>query len=746
VRDRGLVLVVSDDTSGAAGELLTILDENRYAVASSAGDVALMREALAHAPDVLVVDSELSDAEPFGLVSDLHDAGFARDLPVIFMAPAVDVEGRVRSIEAGDDVISTPLDTREVLARIARQVSVSKVRRAQREAEAKFRSVMESAVDAIIYADHKGRIRSWNSAATALFGHTETDAVGRRLEIIIPERFRDLHRAGLERVSTGGPTHAIGSTFEVAALRRDGSEFPVELSLATWFLGENRYFTGIIRDITDRKQAEQKFRSVTESAIDAIISADHTGRIVSWNSAATRILGHSQEEVLGQRLELVIPERYRDLHRTGIARYTESGEAHIIGKTVELSALTKAGLEIPIELSLSTWTVHKVRYYTGIIRDISERKAAEKAVRRSEQVLRDKSEELRIKNGALEATLAQISQMQDQLILQEKMASLGRLSAGMAHELNNPASAAQRGASQALGVLAQLQEAQLRLGRLGIDGPRLDRLSDLDRLAEQRARDPLVIDVVSRSDREAGVEDWLDDHGVPSAWELAPTLVSLDYTRPGLEELAASFGDAEFPVAVEWLGLKFLIFSLLSEVTIGTTRIAELVNALKSYTYLDQAPVQDTDVRRGLDDTLIILHSKLVPGVTVVREYAADLPMIQAYASELNQVWTNLIDNAIDAMDHQGTLTIRARRARDMVEVEVENDGPGIPPEEVSKVFDPFFTTKPPGEGTGLGLPISRNIVVNRHRGEITVESAAGQTRFVVRLPLDGVLTDESQG
>jgi signal transduction histidine kinase len=256
----------------------------------------------------------------------------------------------------------------------------------------------------------------------------------------------------------------------------------------------------------------------------------------------------------------------------------------------------------------------------------------------------------------------------------------------------------------------------------------------------------LVIDAVTRSDLEAEVEDWLDDHGVPSAWELAPALVSRDYTPAGLEELAATFDDDEFPVALEWLGLKFLIVGLLSEVTVGTTRVAELVQALKSYTYLDQSSVQDADVRRGLDDTLIILHSKLAPGVTVVREYAADLPMIQAYASELNQVWTNLIDNAIDAMDRQGTLTIRARRTREMVEVEVEDDGPGIPPEHVSKLFDPFFTTKPPGEGTGLGLPISRNIVVNRHRGEVTVESAAGSTRFVVRLPVGGVLPDESQG
>jgi PAS domain S-box-containing protein len=737
-----VILVVSDDTE-AVGELLRILDADGYTVVAAEGGVVQTSSALADAPDLIVVDTELGHADPFGLVDDLHQAGLAHDLPVIFMAPEVDVERRVRSLESGDDLISTPLDAREVLARIERQVTVSKVRMALRESEAKFRSVMESAIDAIVSADDQGVIRSWNSAATSLFGHTEREAVGRRLEVIIPERFRDMHRTGIERVSNGGPTHVIGSTVEVAALRADGNEFPVELSLATWFLDEDRYYTGIIRDISERKQAEQKFRSVTESAIDAIISADHTGRIVSWNSAATRILGHTEENALGQRLELIIPERYRDLHRTGIERFTKTGEAHVIGTTVELSALTKAGVEIPIELSLSTWTVHEDRYFTGIIRDIGERKAAEEALRRSEQELREKGEELSSKNAALEDTLKQISQMQDQLILQEKMASLGKLSAGMAHELNNPASAAQRGASQAFVTFGKLQEAQLQLGRLGLDGDQLDRLRELDGLAEQRAREAVDLDPVIRSDREADFEDWLDAHDVRSPGELAPALVNLGYTRDGLDELAAAFDEEEFGVVVEWLALKFLIYALLSEVAVGTTRIVELVKALKTYTYMDQAPVQDVDLRLGIDNTLIVLHNKIKRDVTVVREYAEDLPTIQAYASELNQVWTNLIDNAIDAMRGHGTLTIRARRLGSAVEVEVEDDGPGIPPEHASKLFDPFFTTKPPGEGTGLGLAISRNIVVKKHHGEFIFESSPGRTRFTVRLPMDFAPSDE---
>jgi signal transduction histidine kinase len=161
------------------------------------------------------------------------------------------------------------------------------------------------------------------------------------------------------------------------------------------------------------------------------------------------------------------------------------------------------------------------------------------------------------------------------------------------------------------------------------------------------------------------------------------------------------------------------------------------VKALKTYTYMDQAPVQSVDVREGLDNTLIILHNKLKRGVTVVREYADDLPVIEAYASELNQVWTNIIDNAADAMGREGTLTVRAYREERWVVVEIEDDGPGIPPENQSKIFDPFFTTKSPGKGTGLGLSISRNLVVQKHRGLITLKSQPGSTCFTIRLPLD---------
>ena len=193
---------------------------------------------------------------------------------------------------------------------------------------------------------------------------------------------------------------------------------------------------------------------------------------------------------------------------------------------------------------------------------------------------------------------------------------------------------------------------------------------------------------------------------------------------------------------IDWLSFKFAIYNLVDEISLGTGRIVEIVKALKTYTYMDQAPIQSVDVREGIDNTLIILHSKLKSGVTVVRDYAEDLPEVQAHASELNQVWTNLIDNAIDAMEGVGTLVVRAREDGKWVIVEIEDSGAGIPAHLQSKIFDPFFTTKGPGEGTGLGLNISRNLVVKKHHGEISVVSQPGTTCFSIRLPTDTSPTD----
>jgi PAS domain S-box-containing protein len=732
--DRGRIFIVDDNLS-SVDMLRELLEDSGYTVDTAArGEDALAAIPDAE-PNLVLLGDHLPDINPFTLLEKLKRSDQTLYIPVIFMIALDNAEARVKGVELGDDLITKPFEVREV----------SKVRMALRESETKFRSVMESAIDAIISADVSGDIRSWNSAATALFGFAEEEVIGQPIELIIPERFRKLHQEGLHRVSSGGPSRVIGKTVEVAAVRKNGGEFPVELSLATWFLDKERYYTGIIRDISERKQAEQKFRSVTESAIDAIISADHTGNIVSWNNAATRILGYTAatrilgytaEDAIGQRLELIIPDRFHEAHRTGMQRVTAGGESRVIGTTVELFARTKSGKEVPIELSLSTWTVREDRYYTGIIRDIRERKQAEEALRMSEQALRARTLELKEKNEVLENTLNQLQEIQNQLIMQEKMASLGKLSAGMAHELNNPAAAAQRGAAQLQAMFRQLRVAYLKIGELNLEEKQLDKVIAFGRLARERAKQPADMNALTRSDRESEMEDWLEEQGLETAWQIAPTLVGLGYDQSEIQSLAENFTPRQFPVVIDWLSCTHTIYSLLSEISLGTGRIVEIVKALKTYTFMDQAPIQSVNVHEGLDNTLIILKNKLKAGITVRREYAKDLPAIQAYGSELNQVWTNIIDNAIDAMAGRGTLFLRTRKEDPWIVVEIEDNGPGIPEEIQTKVFDPFITTKSPGEGTGLGLNISRNLIVQKHQGQISVSSEPGKTCFAVHLPI----------
>jgi signal transduction histidine kinase/predicted CoA-binding protein len=318
----------------------------------------------------------------------------------------------------------------------------------------------------------------------------------------------------------------------------------------------------------------------------------------------------------------------------------------------------------------------------------------------------------------------------------EKMAQLGTLTAGIAHELNNPASAARRGAEQLQEAVQRLQAAHRELNHFSLSEAQEGQLATLDDLALQRARQPVNLGPLDRSDREEQIEAWLADHDIEAGWDLAPTLVRLGYQEEQLQQLLDAFDVQQFGIVIQWLEATYSVYELLEEIHQGSARIGEIVKALKTYVYLDQAPVQSIDIQDGLDNTLVMLRSKLKNGVVVHRQFAPDLPSIQAFGSELNQVWTNIIDNAIDAMDGKGEITLRTRQDGEWVVVEIEDSGPGIPDEIQPKLFSPFFTTKPVGKGTGLGLNISYNIV-QKHGGEIKIFSRPGMTRFDIRLPLD---------
>jgi signal transduction histidine kinase len=338
-------------------------------------------------------------------------------------------------------------------------------------------------------------------------------------------------------------------------------------------------------------------------------------------------------------------------------------------------------------------------------------------------------------NAILRTFITRLRSTETLLVQNEKMASLGTLAAGLAHELNNPAAAVRRSSDQLREVFAEWQRLAAEIDMLNLDPAQSQRLAALRPDMQARAATNLMLDPLTRSDREDELQTWLEDHDLDKAWELAPVLVSFGWQGDELEELATTFSDAQLPVIVRWLAAGNLAFSLLDEVSKGATRISEIVKAVKTYSYLDQAPIQEVDVHDGLENTLVILRHKL-KNVKINREYDATLPKIEAYASELNQVWTNLIDNAIDAMKGEGEITLRTYARPDSVVVEIIDNGPGIPDEVQQRIWEPFFTTKAPGVGTGLGLHIVYNIIADKHRGQAQVESRPGMTCFQVTLPL----------
>ncbi len=318
----------------------------------------------------------------------------------------------------------------------------------------------------------------------------------------------------------------------------------------------------------------------------------------------------------------------------------------------------------------------------------------------------------------------------------EKLMQLGTLTAGIAHELNNPAAAIQRGAEQLQTAMAQLEDAYFKIDRLGLAPQQADRLRQLaDEIPQRRASSPRL-DTLALSDREYEIETWLENAGIDAPWEYASIFVSLGYSDEDLAALADQFAPDQFGDVVRWYSAVYAAHSLQGDIHEGAARISEIIKALKTYSYLDQGPVQRINLHEGLDNTLIILHHKL-KDIEVQRNYDTSLPEIEAYGSELNQVWTNLIDNAADALEGKGVITLRTRRESDWAVVEVQDNGPGIPPEIQPRIFEAFFTTKPPGKGTGLGLEISYNIVVLRHRGDIKLTSEPGKTCFQVWLPVE---------
>jgi signal transduction histidine kinase len=319
----------------------------------------------------------------------------------------------------------------------------------------------------------------------------------------------------------------------------------------------------------------------------------------------------------------------------------------------------------------------------------------------------------------------------------DRLASLGKLSAGLAHELNNPASAAKRAASQLRETLFRIKNASHELGRRQLTPTQKSEIESLEAsLAKMDGPPP---DALTASSLEDEIDSLLRSHGQNDLWQLASDLAKKNVKPQALESLFANLDAASARAALVRIAASLEIAELVNEIESSTSRISDLVRAIKEYTYMDQAPVQSVDLTKSLETTLTILNHKLKHGVAVKRDYLPDPLLVNSFGSELNQVWTNLIDNAIDAMNGKGELRIRTYVEDTCAVVEIGDNGPGISPDIKPRIFEPFFTTKGVGQGTGLGLDTVQRIV-RKHRGNIQVTSKPGDTRFQIWLPL----TDDS--
>jgi signal transduction histidine kinase len=319
---------------------------------------------------------------------------------------------------------------------------------------------------------------------------------------------------------------------------------------------------------------------------------------------------------------------------------------------------------------------------------------------------------------------------------QDKLMALGKLSAGLAHELNNPAAGATRAANDLIETLKELRAADMRLCSHDLTATQQASIDDFERKAIDHTATAKQLNSLDQSDREDEVSEWLEAHDIADPWKLSGNLVEAGMDSDALEQLLGEIPSTATADVLARVNCQLAAAKLAAEIKTATARISELVGAVKEYSYMDQASVQEVDIHKSLDNTLLILKYKLKKkDISVTRDYAESLPLIKAYGSELNQVWTNLIVNAVDAMSQGGTLKVRTKREPTDIMVEIRDNGAGIPASARTRIFEPFFTTKPVGEGTGLGLDTVARIV-RKHRGNVRFESKPSDTCFQVRLPI----------
>lgn len=445
------------------------------------------------------------------------------------------------------------------------------------------------------------------------------------------------------------------------------------------------------------------FNGLDESQIQALLQQGQERRVATGD-----VLLHEGDEAQGL---FVLVEGQLEVRKSIAGRATLLGYIQPGSFVGEISLLTNMPHSATVQATADSRIVHFPKQLFDESLNTSPLIRA---------ILRTMSQRLR----ATEATVQQ----------HEKLSSLGKLAAGLAHELNNPAAASLRAVQQLPQSLLTLQSLVFQLNELGLSAEDVAFLTSLQDDLVARAANPARLDPLTRSDQEEALASWIEAQGIDEGWRLAPALVTAGVDEAQLSALRQRLGAERLAHALTWLEGMLTVRALLNTVEASTVHICELVSAVKEYSYMDRSPVQDVDLHDGLESTLTIMGYKL-RGVAVERNYAPDLPHITAHGSRLNQVWTNLIDNAVDAMNGEGLLRLRTWRDEDRVVVEIGDNGPGIPEDIRHRIYEPFFTTKDVSRGVGLGLDTVYHIVTQEHHGEIRLSSQPGDTRFQILLP-----------